>query len=200
MAQYKKDEIKKRIDEAALYIFAEKGYEGTGISDIARKANVSVGNVYRYYKGKEEIFYSNIPESFLNQLKNSLQGKISSAKNIHNEASPTFLLMNEEFIDYMTLNRERILIIFKGAKGTRYEEVKDEMISYLIKTVRENYSGQNNDVIFNNENDYIIRMIYAKLIEMMMNIFMVSKDHLEIKNSLNLINAYHLFGVTELFK
>ena len=43
------------IDKAVLE-FAEKGYKGAGVSAIARNAGVSVGVIYKYYSGKEDLF------------------------------------------------------------------------------------------------------------------------------------------------
>jgi hypothetical protein len=203
MAQYKKDDIKKKIDAAALRIFAEKGYAGSSISDIAKKAQVSVGNIYRYYKSKDDIFYSIIPADFSERLKNVLLSKISYARDAvsgRDMASGPFSLINEEFIGFIALNREIMLILFMGAGGTKFGAVKDEAIDYLIKTVKENYSGQDNEVIFDERNDYVVRSIYMKLIEMIMDILKVSDTLPEIKRSLNIINSYHLFGVTNLFK
>ena len=45
----------KDIIEAAVKVFAKEGYHTAKITTIARKAKVSTGSVYLYYKGKEEI-------------------------------------------------------------------------------------------------------------------------------------------------
>ena len=202
MAQYKKDEIKEKINTAALNIFAEKGYENTSISDIAAKANISVGNIYRYYKGKDEIFYTIVPEDFIIGLKATLLSKIASAKDIADSGgnSHLFSLINDEFIALMVSNREIVLIILMGAKGTRYESVKDEVTNYLIKVVKENYSGKDNRIIYDSNHDLVIKMIYMNLLEMIMNILKLSNDLSEMQKSLHVINSYHLFGVTNLFK
>src|ERR671917_1178088 len=44
-----------RILEAALELFAEKGYEATTMRDVAREAGASVGLAYRYFASKEEF-------------------------------------------------------------------------------------------------------------------------------------------------
>jgi hypothetical protein len=202
MPQYKKDEIKKKIHSAARCIFAEKGYENASISDIAAKATVSVGNIYRYYKGKDDIFYAVVPPDFIDWIKSSLVNKITAAKDItlSEVHSHEFLFINEAFIEFMASNREIILIVFMGAKGTRYESLKDDTIDYLIKAVKEHYSSQDNRIINDIKNDFIIRMIYGKLIEMLMNVLKESNNTSDIHNSLYILNSYHLFGATNLFK
>jgi AcrR family transcriptional regulator len=44
-----------KILEAALECFAEKGYDGTRIRQIAERAEVTEGALYRHYASKEEV-------------------------------------------------------------------------------------------------------------------------------------------------
>ncbi|TYP71957.1 TetR/AcrR family transcriptional regulator [Paenibacillus methanolicus] len=46
---------KENIRSAAIEIFIEKGYHDAAIDDIAKRAGVSKGLIYNYYKGKEEL-------------------------------------------------------------------------------------------------------------------------------------------------
>jgi AcrR family transcriptional regulator len=46
---------RERILEAALALFAEKGYEATTMRDVAREAGASLGLAYRYFASKEEF-------------------------------------------------------------------------------------------------------------------------------------------------
>lgn len=45
-----------RIFDAALLTITEKGFHRTRMSDIARKAGISYGLVYHYFKNKEALF------------------------------------------------------------------------------------------------------------------------------------------------
>jgi len=49
-------EQQENILEAAVEIFGEKGYSSAGVSEIAAKANVSVGVIYKYYADKDALF------------------------------------------------------------------------------------------------------------------------------------------------
>ncbi|MGG0412056.1 TetR/AcrR family transcriptional regulator [Peribacillus simplex] len=46
---------KEKIRAAAMELFIKQGYYATSISDIAKKAGISKGLLYNYYKGKEEL-------------------------------------------------------------------------------------------------------------------------------------------------
>lgn len=43
--------------------FADKGFAGTAIGSIAKKAGVSVGVIYKYYAGKEDLFNACVAKS-----------------------------------------------------------------------------------------------------------------------------------------
>lgn len=49
---------KERILEAALELFAEKGYLGASMSDIANRLGITKGALYKHYTGKQEILDS----------------------------------------------------------------------------------------------------------------------------------------------
>ena len=48
-------DTKKRIKKAAIELFNERGFDDVYIEDIAAAAGCSVGNIYHYYKNKEEL-------------------------------------------------------------------------------------------------------------------------------------------------
>lgn len=49
---------KERILETALELFAEKGYLGTSMRDIAQRLGITKGALYKHYAGKQEILDS----------------------------------------------------------------------------------------------------------------------------------------------
>jgi AcrR family transcriptional regulator len=49
---------RREIERAALSLFTRQGFHGTTVREIADKTGVSIGNIYNYYKNKEEIFVS----------------------------------------------------------------------------------------------------------------------------------------------
>ena len=68
---YQYEEIrntKKRVIlDAALKLFAEKGYASSSISCIAETANISKGLMYNYFKSKEELLKI-IIQSFMDEI------------------------------------------------------------------------------------------------------------------------------------
>ena len=54
--QRRKEERPQEITAAAFATFVEKGYAGTRVEEVAKRAGVSKGLLYLYFKTKEELF------------------------------------------------------------------------------------------------------------------------------------------------
>jgi len=53
--------IRDAILDAALEVFAQKGFQDATISEIAKRANVAEATIYEYFENKENLLFS-IPE------------------------------------------------------------------------------------------------------------------------------------------
>jgi AcrR family transcriptional regulator len=62
--QRRKEDRPAEITQAALAAFAEKGYAATRVDEVAKRAGVSKGLLYLYFKTKEDLFKAVI-RSFL---------------------------------------------------------------------------------------------------------------------------------------
>lgn len=47
-------DTKERIVDVALGLFAQSGYLGTSMSDIAKQLGITKGALYKHYTGKQE--------------------------------------------------------------------------------------------------------------------------------------------------
>jgi AcrR family transcriptional regulator len=59
-----REERKHQILEAALHVFAEDSYHGASMAAVAKRAKVSKGLIYNYFKSKEEILISLVVDVF----------------------------------------------------------------------------------------------------------------------------------------
>jgi AcrR family transcriptional regulator len=90
------------ILDAAEAVFAEKGYERARVSDIARRAEFSVGYLYQTWKGKEDLYVS-LLESKSAEFKSFLEEKIRPASgpvetiNVLIDAHLAFIDRNKRF-------------------------------------------------------------------------------------------------------
>jgi TetR/AcrR family fatty acid metabolism transcriptional regulator len=58
MARRRSDDKRQRILDAAVRVFARKGYHGAKVAEIAKRARVADGTIYLYFRNKEDILVS----------------------------------------------------------------------------------------------------------------------------------------------
>ena len=119
----------RRILEAAVAVFAEKGFFTARIADIADRADVADGTVYLYFKNKEEILMTAINTAF--------DGFMSLARTeLKKLADPAERLRRLAFLhlDAMGANRN-LAVVFQMElrQSTRFlsEFSHHHMIEYL---------------------------------------------------------------------
>ncbi len=64
MAQVLKEEIRNKILLEARSEFYQLGYQVATLRSIASKAGITVGNLYRYYEGKEHLYEASVQEAY----------------------------------------------------------------------------------------------------------------------------------------
>lgn len=57
-------ESRAKIITTARRLFAERGFDGCNVSDIARQAGMSQGNIYWHFASKDELFRAVLVEGF----------------------------------------------------------------------------------------------------------------------------------------
>jgi len=81
----------KAIVNAAIEVFAEKGFHNTKIKDIAKLANVADGTVYLYFTTKDDLFIKAFDEL--------ISEKLIVMKELINEEN-TYFEQLSQFFDY----------------------------------------------------------------------------------------------------
>ncbi|HEX4903470.1 MAG TPA: TetR/AcrR family transcriptional regulator [Acidimicrobiales bacterium] len=62
------DPTRDRLIGAAAAVFAEKGYDGAGVQEIARRAGFTTGAIYGRFRGKAELLLAAIEAHTTNEL------------------------------------------------------------------------------------------------------------------------------------
>jgi AcrR family transcriptional regulator len=81
----KKDAKRTAMMQAAVRVFAEKGYHSATIRDIVAAADVAVGTFYFYFPDKETLFvylYEETAEFLLQTLRQAISGRVTFPKQI----------------------------------------------------------------------------------------------------------------------
>lgn len=97
---------KKQILEAAVKCFAEKGFQGTSIQDIADQLDMAKGSLYFYFKSKEDLLVHIFKQHFERFVKDIRF--LAADPGLHpREKLRRYVLLsfeqNEEYRDFITL-------------------------------------------------------------------------------------------------
>jgi AcrR family transcriptional regulator len=200
--QIKKEEMRARICDAALKKFAEKGFSGTKVSAIAKEAGVSVGNIYRYYMNKEDLFYTLITPAFVKKCKSLIAQKIEMAHG-HTlqdaEKDKEIAAFNADYIRFLVHYRRQIVIVMECSHGTQYEHERQEMIELMLRLVADYL--QSAQIEISERRRAILPTIYRNLLQGTLDILkMPVTDEDEIGGMLQELLRYHFLGLSRFLK
>jgi len=99
------DERKPQILNAAIKVFNRKGLAAARMEDIAREAGLSVGGVYWYYKGRDDVILAIIDE-FINADMVALTSLLDSPGTVRERLMEYVRATTVESIAYMPLTYE----------------------------------------------------------------------------------------------
>jgi TetR/AcrR family transcriptional regulator, repressor of fatR-cypB operon len=96
----------EKIIEAALILFADRGFHGTNVPAIAKLADVGTGTIYRYFKNKEELVNA-VYQKAANQLHDSITLQFPVHESIFNQ----YQFIIRRFILFAKENKEAFIFI-----------------------------------------------------------------------------------------
>ena len=154
MGQILKDHVKTQIVESAIKDIFENGLIGSSMRKIASNANMTVGNLYRYFKNKDELI-NFIISPVLNRI-----GKI-----IQKYTNKTIDL-NDEYIDLSNISIEDITHIL--------DDLSIELVNIYYDTPKPFMILMMNDKVNQNILKWFTKLIMD---------FMISKNYVNKKNN-----------------
>ena len=134
--QRRKEDRPAEITQAALAAFAENGYAATRVDEVAKRAGVSKGLLYLYFKTKEDLFKAVI-RSFLSPRIDALISNIEETELSAEEfVRGPFL----EFATSLPKSPAKILVRLMIAEGPKHPDLIawywDNVVSGAIDELR----------------------------------------------------------------
>ena len=149
-----KTDIKQRILQVAHREFIKNGVQRTCIRNVARKAGVTVGNLYHYFDSKDTLFCA-----VLQPLLTALDRYILSHNDEEFLSINVFDLRQQQVNHIMAMLtlvkqfRPELRLLLFNAKGTSLEGYKNKIIDHQMKAgmeylrlMKERYPHINTDI------------------------------------------------------
>jgi AcrR family transcriptional regulator len=127
-------ETRERILEAAVNVFASKGYHDTKVDDIVAESNTSKGSFYFYFPSKQDIFLA-LVDTFAGLLESRLHDRIQAETSGVARVDLALRVCLETFGQYRGL--AKIALVQATGLGLAFEEKRravNERFIAIIKT------------------------------------------------------------------
>jgi AcrR family transcriptional regulator len=133
----RKEDRPAEITKAALTEFSRKGYDAARIDDVAKRAGVSKGLLYLYFRTKEELFKA-VVRSFISPRIQALEDAVRDTQlSAEDFLRGPFL----EFAKQLPKSPARVLVRLVIAEGPKYPDLTafywDNVVSHGLKAIRQ---------------------------------------------------------------
>jgi AcrR family transcriptional regulator len=137
MTQVPKPHVREAFVAAAAETFADLGYEATTMADVAARARSSVGNLYKYFGGKQQLFDAAVPAELVLELSRRTHARIralGTAKDVRELAADAqYHALAGELLDYCLAHRAAVVIVLARAAGTQFASFTHDFVEKLVQ-------------------------------------------------------------------
>lgn len=176
--QYLKEEIRNSIMKEALKEFRNKGYEGASIRAIARNSNTSVGNLYKYFEGKDDLY-----EKLIGCVYHKLMTYINNIDKVelNDKAEDIFYELMDKIMEIFEENSTELAVLLNNSQGSRYENCKSTFVDFITRIVTETMEYKLSLQDKKLKDNFIIYVISYDLVESMAIILKEKENGSEVR-------------------
>lgn len=189
--QILKDEIRENILATATGLFYEFGFAGTPTRRIADAMNMSVSNMYKYFKNKEAIFAGIIDDYYINYRANFV--KFISHANRDDFSVQSIEVLARALFDSIKVDHVKFVLLMDKSAGTRYEGFRDEVTELLEKHILR-------DAKELNAGDYVLKIIVRNFFSGIVSIAQNYQNDAWAYRNIGFLVRYHMNGMALLYK
>lgn len=144
--QVLKEETRKKIIEVALEEFYQFGYNSASLRNVAQKSHMTVGNIYRYFKNKEELFLASTKDAF-DAVKRLITDQ-SFLEIDFFENKETMEVLSDRMVEVLKNYPKELIVILKKSDGVMFDTVLRQMEVLIARRVTQEISTiKNSDAL-----------------------------------------------------
>ena len=130
---------RRQLLDAAIAIFARKGYRGAAISDIIAHADVARGTFYLYFDSKEEVFLA-IVDDFHDRIRRMLDEPDPPMRLAEHNGRAVLQRSFRRWLLFFAAHREAAAVILKEA--TSIDPRFEASLARLRELARSDFAGR----------------------------------------------------------
>ncbi len=202
MPQRLKPEVRDRILLAAASVFAAKGFRSAKLSDIAEQAGLATGSLYKYFENKDALFYAVVTPELAGRLLRLLRARVMALKGVPDRSWANMGQTDHAraLLAFWTEHRHVVLILLRGADGTRYAHIRGLMVRQMQRAsmgyVLQNASGQTLPPSLS----FVLGKLFDRTLEMIADILAEYETPADIQAAIAHFWRYQLAGLAALLE
>ncbi|MCX7831320.1 MAG: TetR/AcrR family transcriptional regulator [Actinobacteria bacterium] len=185
----RKSDKRQKIMEAALKVFAEKGFYLASIDEIAEKSQISKGGLYFYFPSKRDLFVSLINE-YGERLIKRVEKRSKESKSYKEKIEIIFDEVIDAFTKYAAL--ARFLLIEACTSNPVFISEREKILESLENLITENLkkAKENGEAEYNLEPEIVSTLILGSVYHLIVtalarkNLDLISENREKLKSFL----------------
>lgn len=204
MPQVLKDEVQRRIAEAALRVFARRGFAGATMAEIGTEAGVSTGNLYRYHANKESLFRAVVPDAMVAELHRLLRRRLRAVEGVDDvrklAAEAEFHAVSRLLMAFSVENRLAMAILLGHAEGTDHAGFAAALVDELTRSAIAHFRKLRPGLEVGRVRRAGVTRVYGNLLRAFVAALEEHPDPTEMVQAIRDYERYHLAGLKALFE
>jgi AcrR family transcriptional regulator len=202
VAQYPKDEIRAGICRAALTVMAEQGCRAATMSQIARAAGVSTGNIYRYFPSKRRLYAAVLPPEFTRAFTRLLGARIRAlrGRDAARALAPgdAYRVAVDELFRFACEHRLGLVLLLGRSEGSPHAGFAQALVAHLVRLAITEQRAITPTFRASRTTRFVLTRIYQNFVDAMVEVLREFEQAADIRRAADELGAYHLVGLTNL--
>ncbi len=204
MAQRPKEHVRQAILSAAARELADAGYEGATLASIAARAETSVGNVYKYFRNKDELFAATVPEDLVREAGALLRGRVQALGRARDvsalDSQHAYQKASERLLLFSLAHRHGLLFLLRHAEHTEFATFREDIASDLTKSALAYAAKAYPSARFNAARRRALSRIYRAFLVSIAAILETEQSERALREAVEHLTTYHLAGLSAFFQ
>ena len=195
MPQVLKAEVRERILSAALAAFAQRGFASTTMSEISRRADMAVANLYRYYPSKDELFDAAVPPALVARFERLLERSVQAHAHLAGLPRPADPTAAAELLEFWIAHRLVVVTLLDRAQGSAHEAFAARFVERLVALSISEIKSAHPGVVVHREARLVLTQIFENTRRMIAMLLESCVDETALRRAVAAFRSYQVAGL-----
>jgi AcrR family transcriptional regulator len=204
MAQTPKSHVRDAFIAAATEMLAEVGYPATSMAAVAERAGSSVGNLYKYFDGKQQLFEAAVPPELAHELMKRTRARMRAFGSVKDArelgANAPYHAISGDLLDYCLQHRAAVVFLLVRAEGTPFSSFRNDFVEHLVEGALEYVKLAYPSLCATPAFRFVLRHAYLSFVSGAAEALRQFSDETSTRAAISLLTSQHQGGLKRLFE